>query len=208
MSSRMSLPLICDEWTGSCLIDISSKTPWCLIVSSERLGRILCSAVDLFTALCRIRIVLESQNCKICCNGARIDSWASNLGRDMGGGRKVYITTMGKLASLSDLVPTFGDCQSSKIGTTVEQIFYHRQWLESLMRESGHHTSIAAHREASLYTDGWVYKIDGKYGPDEDTPFNAIIGWWKVDANGKIVGDFISNPEYISTKKRSEKGTS
>ena len=56
--------------------------------------------------------------------------------------------------------------------------------------------SKAEIKEASLNPNGWVYKIDGEYSNDEDVPFESIIGWWKVDSQGQIIGDFAQNPKY------------
>jgi hypothetical protein len=50
--------------------------------------------------------------------------------------------------------------------------------------------------EARHYPNGWVYRIAGKFGPNDDVPPEAIMGAWKVDANGHIVGDFIVNKNY------------
>lgn len=50
--------------------------------------------------------------------------------------------------------------------------------------------------EATRNPNGWVYRISGTYGPDEEIPPEAIIGAWKVDESGKISGDFIRNPKY------------
>ncbi|WP_080934341.1 hypothetical protein [Xanthomonas albilineans] len=44
--------------------------------------------------------------------------------------------------------------------------------------------------------NGWVYKIEGKYGPTEHVPPEALVGAWKVDANGNLTGEFMSNPQY------------
>jgi len=58
-------------------------------------------------------------------------------------------------------------------------------------------------REASLHPNGWVYEIEGHYSPDEFVPFEAIVGWWKVGSEGKIVGDFCPNPNYKPKNERS-----
>jgi hypothetical protein len=60
--------------------------------------------------------------------------------------------------------------------------------------------------EAKQYPNGWVYKIDGHFRPDENIPPEAIVGAWKVNAAGEIEGDFIENPRYQS--KRNVRGTS
>jgi len=54
----------------------------------------------------------------------------------------------------------------------------------------------AAIEEAKRLPNGWVYKIEGKFGPNDAVPPEAIVGAWKVDGQGDIVGDFIPNPKY------------
>lgn len=43
---------------------------------------------------------------------------------------------------------------------------------------------------------GWVYRIAGPFRPTDAVPPEAIVGAWKVDEAGNIVGDFISNGRY------------
>lgn len=43
---------------------------------------------------------------------------------------------------------------------------------------------------------GWVYKIEGAFGPDDYIPPEAIVGAWGVDANGNLTGEFRDNPKY------------
>jgi hypothetical protein len=50
----------------------------------------------------------------------------------MGGARKVYETRMGSTATYTDLVPTFGETTTDKLGTVEEQAQYHQNWLRSL----------------------------------------------------------------------------
>lgn len=50
--------------------------------------------------------------------------------------------------------------------------------------------------EAKRNPNGWVYKIDGHFRPNEHVPPEAIVGAWKVNAAGEIEGDFIPNPRY------------
>jgi hypothetical protein len=55
--------------------------------------------------------------------------------------------------------------------------------------------------EAARMPNGHVYRISGKIGdPNGRVPPEAIIGAWKVDASGKIVGGFIPNPNYDPVK--------
>lgn len=44
---------------------------------------------------------------------------------------------------------------------------------------------------------GWVYKIEGTFGPDEYVPPEAVVGAWKVDDYGNLTGEFLSNPKYM-----------
>jgi hypothetical protein len=55
-----------------------------------------------------------------------------------------------------------------------------------------------AKEEARRHPNGYVYVIVGSFSPEEDVPPEAIMGAWKVDENGQIVGEFISNPKYHS----------
>ena len=50
--------------------------------------------------------------------------------------------------------------------------------------------------EARRYPNGWVYRIAGRFGRDDQIPPEAIVGAWKVDDHGKIVGSFMKNPKY------------
>jgi hypothetical protein len=53
---------------------------------------------------------------------------------------------------------------------------------------------------ATQYPNGWVYRIAGPFKPSEAIPPEAIIGAWKVDAQGAIVGDFVRNDKYDSLR--------
>jgi len=44
--------------------------------------------------------------------------------------------------------------------------------------------------------NGWVYKIEGSFGPEDHVPPESIVGAWKVDEHGQITGEFIKNPKY------------
>jgi hypothetical protein len=65
------------------------------------------------------------------------------------------------------------------------------------MKDSkGNKIPIEAINEAQRHPNGWVYKIDGRFGPDDHVPPEYIVGAWKVDATGEITGEFIENPNY------------
>ena len=50
--------------------------------------------------------------------------------------------------------------------------------------------------EAPRTPGGWVYRIAGRFRPDQYVPPEAIVGAWKVDAEGKISGAFMENKKY------------
>lgn len=50
--------------------------------------------------------------------------------------------------------------------------------------------------EAKRNPGGWVYEIRDSYGDQDHVPPHAIVGAWKVGDDGKIVGEFIPNPNF------------
>ena len=52
--------------------------------------------------------------------------------------------------------------------------------------------------EAKRQPNGWVYRIKGTFGSNDAVPPEAIFGAWKVDAEGKIVGDFVPNAKFTA----------
>jgi hypothetical protein len=61
---------------------------------------------------------------------------------------------------------------------------------------------LGAIEEAKRKPGGWVYCIEGEYGPNDAVPSEAIRGAWKVDDKGQIVGDLIPNPNYRPGHKK------
>jgi hypothetical protein len=49
----------------------------------------------------------------------------------------------------------------------------------------------SAVEEAKCSPSGYVYQIDGEFTPDDYVPPERIVGMWKVDALGDIIGAFI-----------------
>jgi hypothetical protein len=56
--------------------------------------------------------------------------------------------------------------------------------------------------EAKRNPNGFVYRIAGNYGPNDNVPPEAIIGAWKVDGCGCIIGEFVANRRYKRHEKR------
>lgn len=50
--------------------------------------------------------------------------------------------------------------------------------------------------QAQANPGGHVYVIGGGYGSLDETPFSAIVGWWKVDDDGEIRQPFEENADY------------
>jgi hypothetical protein len=53
--------------------------------------------------------------------------------------------------------------------------------------------------------NGWVYKIEGSFGPTEYVPPEAVVGAWKVDEGGNLTGEFVPNHNYKPSLSKSEK---
>jgi uncharacterized protein (DUF2126 family) len=57
--------------------------------------------------------------------------------------------------------------------------------------------SIEMQQEAKRHPNGWVYVIQGNYGPDDAVPPEAIAGAWRVDGSGNIIKDsYVANPKF------------
>jgi hypothetical protein len=50
--------------------------------------------------------------------------------------------------------------------------------------------------EARRFPGGWVYEIEGEFGPNDAVPPEAIRGAWAVDREGKLTGEYRANPKY------------
>jgi hypothetical protein len=50
--------------------------------------------------------------------------------------------------------------------------------------------------EARKNPNGWVYVIDGAFGPNDHVPPEKVVGAWKVDAAGMLTGEYQANPKY------------
>jgi hypothetical protein len=66
-----------------------------------------------------------------------------------------------------------------------------------------HEPSEQAIQAARSSPNGWVYQIDTSYPSSLKTPPEAILGAWKVNFNGDIIGNFIPNPNYKPIKRES-----
>jgi hypothetical protein len=60
--------------------------------------------------------------------------------------------------------------------------------------------TAAMHAEAAKNPNGWVYVLDGNFGPNDAVPPQKIVGAWTVGPNGKLTGEYKANPNYVSSK--------
>lgn len=98
----------------------------------RELGVVTSEAGDLFEALARLRRKLEPLGYRLLLNGARRNAWASGMARDMGGGRRAYLLTMGRPSRMEDLVDIFEPAPEAEVGTVEEQETFMRLWVESI----------------------------------------------------------------------------
>jgi hypothetical protein len=101
---------------------------------SPELGVYQARETDLFECLRTIRRELEPSDVRLCCNGARVDAWASGMARDMGGGKEAYILHMSRRAQPSDLVSIFDPAPVETVGTVDEQEAYAHRWMDQVRR--------------------------------------------------------------------------
>ena len=62
--------------------------------------------------------------------------------------------------------------------------------------------------EAKKHPGGWVYVVDGTYGPDERVPPEVIKGAWKVSDEGNLTGEYRANPNYVAGYAKADRSTS
>ncbi len=117
-------------------IEYSTSDPWELRLLTETDGEVEYSykGSDLFECLTMLRSQhLEKRGSLILCNGARLDVYPPRMSRQMSGGRKAYIMSLGQSAKRSDLVDIFDQVEDfSRIATVAEQKNFNKRWLESL----------------------------------------------------------------------------
>lgn len=164
-------------------------------------GHLTAESYNLFDALGRLRVVLESLDCQVCCNGARYDAWASNRAKEMGGGERVYKTPLGRNRTNADLVPTLAPAERCDCVTVTAQLEHHIRWMRSawgddfVLRPPGSPGNQAT-TESRLHVNGDVHRIDPAAPHGERITLDMIVGTWKVDDQGRIVEPFIVNSHH------------
>jgi len=185
--------------TEPAVIEAAPGRPVSVTFRSETFGEVKVSEADAFECLVKLRLMLEARHYKILCNAARINVYPSRMARQMGGGWSAYLLTMGRAAKLPDLVDILDPAAPETIASVQAQREFYDAWTKSVVAQpKARPQEITPDliEAAKKIPNGYVYKIDGQFGPNEAVPPEAIMGAWKVNSAGNIVGDFIPNANY------------
>jgi len=101
----------------------------CLELTAEMFGIVKSCAHNYFDALIGLRRQLDPIGVRLLCFGARKDSWASGMQRDMGAGLVAYLLSSQDLHSLVQK-SIFEYAPSETIGTVEEQREYAEKWFK------------------------------------------------------------------------------
>lgn len=85
---------------------------------------------DIFSCLCELRKSLEKIGWYILCNGSRINVCATGMARQMGGGFKIYLLTMGEPMHRKNLVYIFDEVGLEEVGTVDQQLDFLQKWIK------------------------------------------------------------------------------
>ncbi|MGA3171317.1 MAG: hypothetical protein ABSE62_09905 [Chthoniobacteraceae bacterium] len=119
----------------SCELQIGGNPPNRIVFSEAGHESTNFFGIDLFDAFINMRLELEGQGLQLLCIGCRSDVWPSGMSRDMGGGRKAYITHMDRRSAHADLVDIFDYATLETVGTVAEQKAFHEKWAASRREE-------------------------------------------------------------------------
>lgn len=103
---------------------------WCNLPTTDE--SLSSQASDCFAALQILRSQAEDRGWHICCNGARVNVWPSGMCRDMGGGFKAYVLTMGEPARIELMVNVLDPDAPDSYCSVAEQELFANRWFDSL----------------------------------------------------------------------------
>lgn len=86
---------------------------------------------DYFDALRKARLAMEDVGLRPCCAGARRDTWASGMQRDMGQGLVCYVLSFPRTKILPPVLGIFDAAARDVIGTVAEQEAFRKAWMAS-----------------------------------------------------------------------------
>lgn len=64
------------------------------------------------------------------------------------------------------------------------------------MSQTSPQITESVRRQAADNPGAWVYATDPAFDPNGEVPPYGVIGAWRVDEHGRIVGEFVTNPGY------------
>jgi hypothetical protein len=108
-----------DDYLLSCKLPISNE-----LLTSQ--------ASDCFAALQGIRRKAEGRGWRICCMGSRQNVWPSAMSRDMGGGFKAYVLTLGSQGRTDTMVEILDPDEPDSYCSVSEQEAFAARWFDSL----------------------------------------------------------------------------
>ncbi len=111
--------------------------PWLWIIefTSPMIKKLKFTNRDVFECLTNLRQELVKYNCRVLCNGARIDVYPSGMCRDMGSGLVAYIFKNGESVSEKDLVSIFDYADPELIASVEEQYNFYITQLHSKLHK-------------------------------------------------------------------------
>jgi ClpA/ClpB-like protein len=89
-------------------------------------------AHDMFEALVRIREQLEPQGWFVAVQGSRLDTFPSEMQREMAGGLNVNVLRMSEQVRLGDVAETFADADPGLLATVAAQREHAAEWERSV----------------------------------------------------------------------------
>lgn len=92
---------------------------------------IFAEAENYFYALIELRRELELKKIKLLCKGCSRYVYPSPMILSMGDAIEAYELTLGKHATMKNLVNIFSPCELDEYATIEEQLAYYEEWLKS-----------------------------------------------------------------------------
>ncbi|MFF5228332.1 hypothetical protein [Dactylosporangium sp. NPDC000521] len=92
------------------------------------------TGVNLFHALTALRLQVESDGIRLCCNGARRDVYPSPMALDMARGEIAYLLRRGRRPSVpGSFVATLDPADCADVVTVEEQRAWHEDWQKTVI---------------------------------------------------------------------------
>lgn len=100
-----------------------------LVLTSESGADWAAEAGDVFECLMMLREQVEPEGIRLCCNGSRLDAWASGMQRDMGSGFSTYLLAGVSKGQRPPTANTLDFAPPEMIAKVTEQRAWYKAWL-------------------------------------------------------------------------------